>query len=250
MSHADDILAELKALYNEGGTLMAEGGKRKKHINIRTAYESWYTRALSAIRQLVPEREGDFRDAYRKNKRKQIDAETYAIDDYLHGIAPTRHSLYSFGEESAFDTEQVFKSRFLLQIGILNGAMDLAPSKLRDLRSVLQAEILDGDVLAAAELLKAGHLRSAGVVCGVAIEAHLKSVATRRNISIPKKKATLGDLNDLMRAAGVYDVPMWRFVQRLADIRNLCGHKGDREPTRDELNDQILGTDKVLKEVA
>lgn len=250
MSRLDDILAALKSVHDEGVTLLSNAEKRKIHTSIRVEYESWYTRALSAIRQLIPEREEEFREAYRRNnKRKQIDAETYTIDDYLHGISITRPSRYGLGDEPAFDTEQVFRSKFLAQIGILGAAVDLAPSRLRDLRSVRQAEILDADVSAATELMKAGHLRSAGVVCGVAIEAHLKSVAARRNI-IPKKRSTLGDLNELMKTSTVYDIPMWRFVQRLADIRNLCGHKAEREPTRDEVDDLIRGTDKVLKEVA
>jgi hypothetical protein len=246
MSQIDDILTELKSLVDDGAKLGAKS--HKSGVELRIEYESWYTRALSALQQLVPERVDEFRQAYRRTQRKQIDFETYAIDDYLHGMAAVEH-VTAFGAEALFDAQQAFESKFIAQIGIVGAAVALAPSKLRDIRSILQAEILDTDVWTAGELLKSGHIRSAGVICGVAIESHLKSVAARKSVVVPKK-ATLRDLNQLMKDSEVYDVPMWRFVQRLADIRNLCGHKADREPTREEVDDLVRGTDKVLKEVA
>ena len=113
----------------------------------------------------------------------------------------------------------------------------------------MRAELIDSDIEAARELLKAGHLRPAGVVCGVVIEAHLSSICERRGISIRKKKPTISSLNDALKTAGAYDVPTWRLIQRLGDIRNLCGHARDREPKRNEVEDLIAGTEKITKEV-
>jgi hypothetical protein len=108
--------------------------------------------------------------------------------------------------------------------------------------------LIDDDIEAAKELVKSGHLRSAGVVCGVVLEAHLKSVAARHNIKFRKKRPTVSDYNDTLKDR-VYDTPTWRFIQRLGDIRNLCAHAGDRDPTRDEVNDLIAGTEKIVKEI-
>ena len=114
---------------------------------------------------------------------------------------------------------------------------------------MLQAELLDSDLAAARELKKAKHLRSAGVISGVILESHLKSVATRHSVTITKKNPTISDLNDLLKNGGVYDVPLWRLLQRLGDIRNLCCHSKERDPREDEVEDLLIGTDKILKEV-
>jgi hypothetical protein len=128
--------------------------------------------------------------------------------------------------------------------------VEAAPSVLRDIRLTLRAELLDSDIHAARNLLEAGHLRSAGIVCGVVLETHLRSVCERHNVKVTKKDPGISDLNELLKGAGVYDVPLWRLIQRLADIRNLCGHRKERDPKPDEVEDLISGTDKVTKEVA
>lgn len=47
----------------------------------------------------------------------------------------------------------------------------------------------------------------------------------------------------------VIEVSIWRSIQRLGDIRNLCGHNKDREPLKDEVEELIYGTDKLTKTV-
>jgi len=56
-------------------------------------------------------------------------------------------------------------------------------------------------------------------------------------------------LNDALKEASVIDVPMWRLMQRLGDLRNLCGHQKEREPTKDEVFDLVEGCAKVTKSV-
>ncbi|HEY6729754.1 MAG TPA: hypothetical protein VI039_01885 [Solirubrobacterales bacterium] len=45
------------------------------------------------------------------------------------------------------------------------------------------------------------------------------------------------------------DVPRWREIQRLGDIRNLCGHAAEREPTAEEVEELIAGTEKVVTSI-
>jgi hypothetical protein len=47
----------------------------------------------------------------------------------------------------------------------------------------------------------------------------------------------------------VTTVPQWRFIQHLGDIRNLCDHAKEREPTKEEIEDLVAGTEKVLKTI-
>lgn len=92
-------------------------------------------------------------------------------------------------------------------------------------------------------------IRGAGAVAGVVLEGHLQRVATNHQISISKKAPTISDLNDPLKSAGVYDIPTWRKVQHLADIRNLCDHKKEREPTKNEVEELISGVGAIVKTV-
>ena len=244
MAKIVQIVKELDSLLAVGAKLLQEGcGEDVRLTDFVLRYESWYTKALSAITMVTPERAADFRDAYRVDHRKDINCATYTINDYLTNLVVRR------GREPTFDTSLVFASKMLWQLGIVQAAVDIAPTVLRDIRTELRAELLDSDLDAASELQRAGYLRPAGVLCGVALESHLRSVADRHSVSIKKKNPTIGDYNDALKEAKVYDTPTWRLIQRLADIRNLCGHSKDREPTGDEVHDLISGTGKIVKEV-
>jgi hypothetical protein len=48
---------------------------------------------------------------------------------------------------------------------------------------------------------------------------------------LTKKEPTISDLNDALKGANVIDTPDWRFIQNLADLRNLCDHNKTTEPT-------------------
>ncbi len=243
MSTLERVVEEVVALRDQGIELAKQFAHPPDVVKLRGLYEPWYTQALGFISQIIPERLADFRSSYKIDKRKDITPETYTISDYLMGLSVGRH------DKPLFDTSQVAQIKLIAQIGILRAAAETAPSVLRDVRTVLRAELFDSDVEAAKELLKNKHLRSAGVICGVVLEGHMKSVAARRGIKFTKKHLTISDLNDGLKNGSVYDVPLWRQVQRLGDIRNLCCHSGDREPTRDEVQDLIAGTEKVIKEV-
>jgi len=244
MAKIDEIMKELDSMVTEGAELIHEGQNEDVNLgSFAPRYESWYTRALNAVSAITPERAADFRDAYRVDRRKEVTCATYTISDYLTGLVVT------YGGEPSFKTSQVSACKMLRQVGIVKAAIDIAPTVLRDIRTALRAELLDSDLDAARELQRAGYGRAAGAVCGVVLEAHLRSVAVRHSVSIRKKNPAIGDYNDALKDARVYDTPTWRLVQRLADIRNLCGHAKDREPTKAEVEDLISGTDKVIKEV-
>ncbi len=243
MAKLDEVITEISALLEMVEKLQPASDLHQKLVALSVNYEDWYSRSLNVIRQIIPERLDDFVVVYRNEKRKEITYLTYTISDYLFGVTIQKNSRDMFNPKSAYAMS------LLRQMSILKAAYNAAPSVLRDITTVLRSELLDSDLDAARELLRAQHLRSAGVICGVVIEAHLKAVLQRRAIKISKKDPSIGDLNELAKKEGVYDVPMWRLIQRLADIRNLCGHSKDREPTKEEVEDLINGTDKVIKEV-
>jgi len=90
-------------------------------------------------------------------------------------------------------------------------------------------------------------LRAAGALAGVTLESHLSRISINHNVKVSKKNPTISDLNDELKNNGIYDVPDWRFIQRLGDIRNLCVHSKDRDPTKDEVDELIKGVQKVTK---
>jgi hypothetical protein len=92
----------------------------------------------------------------------------------------------------------------------------------------------------------ASHLRSAGVVAGVVLEGHLKKLIDDHGVSF-RRVPQLGSMNDALKQSGVYDAVQWREIQYLTDIRNICGHRGQRDPERSEVESLINGVDKIIK---
>jgi len=60
---------------------------------------------------------------------------------------------------------------------------------------------------------------------------------------------SISDYNDLFRKENIYDVLKWRNVPYFGDLRNLCDHSKDREPTYDDVEELINGTEKIVKTV-
>jgi hypothetical protein len=62
-----------------------------------------------------------------------------------------------------------------------------------------------------------------------------------------KKNPTINDFNELLKQNEIVEVPQWRFIQHLGDLRNLCDHNKTKEPTNAEIADLINGVDKISK---
>lgn len=210
------------------------------------SYQRWYSLALRVVEQLLPDRDDEFRALYRLVKApKELTVRTYTISDYVHGTRVTR----MYGEEDVFDAASVAMTKLKNQVDILASAQPRLDNALADIEGTLEATLLDDELETATELLKARHLRSAGVVAGVVLERHLKTVLASHQLSLGRKKPQIGNLNDVLKEGKVFDVPRWREVQRLGDIRNLCGHDAEREPTAEEVQELIIGTEKIVTTV-
>lgn len=242
MSKREAIHKELAALYQEGAKL-AVAFQKKEEKQFQYDYQRWYTKALKAVASLAPDRHPEFRAYYEiDTKRKSLGYGTYVIQDYIKGVAP---SGYQYSE---FDTrEQVIKC-FFNQLTILHAIDERIDSVLANIEGELYAEIQDGEVAVARQLSKVS-LRAAGALVGVLLEGHLQKVADTHRLKIGKKNPTIADLNDPLKAASVIDTPTWRRISYLADIRNLCSHKKDAEPTKDQIEELIQGAEWLTKNV-
>lgn len=217
----------------------------KKLPSFKEEYQRWYSESLALLRQLLPDRVGDFIRHYEKPKsRKSIDFENYRVEDYLQGLTVTR----GYSKETVVDTTAAIP-QFRQQLAILKAAEARFESSLFEIRQLVQADLLDSEIEAAEVLAKHKFARAAGALVGVVLERHLGQVCVDHQLSTGKKNPTIADFNEILKANGVIDLPQWRFIQHLTDIRNLCDHSRAPEPTADQVADLIAGTKKVTKTV-
>ena len=214
-----------------------------KKCSFKNDYNSWYNESLSLIKQLMPERLEDFVSYYKQPKRKSLTYETYSISDYLVSLMA-----YDGWGGELFKSSTII-NKYEQQFKILKSLKNRFNSTLYDIRQLLQADVFDSETDAAKELCKKGFYRAAGAICSVVLEKHLKSVCEKRNIKTRKNTPTINDYNQLLKDSDVIDIVMWRFIQRLGDIRNLCDHDKDVEPTQVIVAELIDGTDRVIKTV-
>jgi hypothetical protein len=239
---ADCFPEEFKA------ALKKDPGNREPDIlgtlpSFRETYQSWYSEAKALIRQILPDRLEDFVRHYEKPKpRKDITHENYRIEDYLQGLTITQGlaKVRIAGPESAIP-------QFQQQLAILESVKGRFQSSLFDIRQLAQADLFDSELDAAEELAKNKFTRAAGAVAGVVLERHLAEVCDSHAIKVGKKAPSISDLNDALKDTGVIDIPQWRFIQHLADIRNLCDHNKAVEPTAEQVNDLVAGVRKITK---
>jgi hypothetical protein len=235
---------EAKELFAKSG--LGDKDYAKACLDARSfpaCYQAWYSESLAMLRQLLPDRVADFRALYeRPANRRDISFVNYVMADYLIGLQSTR------GLDVVADTKSAIP-KFQNQLSIVAAARARLRSSLFEMRQLVQADVFDSEIASARGLLKGGFVRAAGAVAGVVLEKHLRQVCGDRGIRIPKKNLGISDLNEALRGAGAIDVPEWRRITLLADYRNLCSHGKQKEPTLEQVEDLIDGTDRVLKTV-
>ena len=261
-SNLDKYRADLQKLTSTGDLMLhdlhlrhrkAEGGlktKEEKELartlenKFEQLYQTWFSEAAVVLRQLLSDRHTEFVDLYRSDpRRKGVTLTTYSIQDWLNGV---RTTVNEWGNKP-FDDFAAVTMRFSTQLQILKAAAQRFESSLFDIRQLVQADLFDSELCAARSLAKHGFLRAAGAIAGVVLEKHLGQVASNHSVAVRKKHPGISDLNDDLKNAAVVDVPAWRQVQRLGDIRNLCDHDRKREPTPEEVEELISGVEKLTK---
>lgn len=257
-SNIDDLKKELQSLRRQGHNLylamiddtqgLPDDFKKDlkkdkiKLPNFNSEYDTWYSESLSLIKQLLPDRVDDFIKQYKQEKRKEIDYLTYGISDYLLGVKVTRTHMKTVDQSAAV-------GKMELQNSILKAVEKRFESKLFDIQDVLQSDMFDSELDAGRELTKKGFVRGAGAIAGVVLEKHLGHVCSTHELKSRKKRPTISDYYQLLKDNEIIDTPKWRFIQHLGDLRNLCDHSKDREPTKEDALELIEGVEKVIKTV-
>ena len=245
MATADDIKKELAYLLDQESSLQKHLNSLENLMRFGDDYQKWYTRATKIIDSIAPDRSQEFASYYRTDpKRKELGVMNYVIQDLVNGYAPLPDR---FGKKP-YDELGITKIRLLNQMQILASVASRLDHVLADVRGALLAELEDGELRAAEKLLSV-NLRAAGALAGVVLERHLQRVAENHGIVIKKKDPTIADLNDPLKEKDVYTLPVWRKIQLLADLRNLCVHKKSSDPKEDQVRELIDGVNAIVKSV-
>lgn len=234
-SKIDKYKLDIQQLINDGETILKKLHTLDDLVQLRQEFEIWYSESYALIKVVLPERINDFSKMYYDDKTKK------GLKTYFQHIPSM---MDEWGDTTIID--QV-KSVLDSQIGILKSCEKRFESSLFDIKQLLQADIFDSELDAARELNKKGFLRAAGAISGVVLEGHLKQVCINHNIVIKKTNPTISDFNQLLKDNEIIETHDWRFIQRLGDIRNLCDHKKQREPTKEEIEELIKGVEKIIK---
>lgn len=243
ISKKEIIKKEVNELKNKGIELLGTFTEKKNDAKFSFNYQIWYTNALKVIEILARDRYNEFVGYYEiDQKRKALGYGTYVIQDYLKGVAPSK-SIYS-----NFDTRGQVKICFTNQLSILGALESRIDSVLSNIEEEIYIEIQDAELSTAKELLKSSP-RAAGALTGVIIETYLQKVVKNRGVTISKKHPTISDMNDPLKTANIIDTPSWRKITYLADLRNLCSHKKDVEPTKEQVIELIEGANWLLKNI-
>jgi hypothetical protein len=247
---------DLDELINLGKLMMEDiksrKGNNKEYKNdhrntFETEYQNWYTITLAVVKQIIPHRFNEFESLYLADpKRKVINRVNFTIQDWLNG-----YRLYNliFPEDCDIDDIDIVILKFQTQKTILESASHRFENSLFDIRKIVQAELFDSEIDSANELLKNGYLRAAGAIVGVLLEKHLNDVCENHMIKVNKKTPCISDYNNLLKDNNVIELHIWRFIQRLGDIRNLCDHKKDYEPEKNDVIELVKGVEKILKTI-
>ena len=245
MATADEIKKELASLLDAQMDLLKLVADVKDTITFGTKYQQWYSRAYKIVQSLAPERLAEFVSYYLIDpRRKTTEAGNYVIQDYIKGMGARLNNY----DKPLWDVHNLIAIRFYNQVQIINSLSDRIDNVLQDVTGHLFAELQDAELNAAVQLKKI-NLRAAGALAGVVLERHLQRVAINHNTAPNKKNPTISDLNDPLKQAGVYDVPTWRKIQLLADLRNICSHQKNADPTEEQVDDLIAGTNAVVKSI-
>lgn len=211
-------------------------------ISISELYNSFYTKAVALLSVILPNRLDEFKSCYIYDSKSPVHiTHNRTIANFFNKINYIKNPY-----------EEIFEKQvltfFILQENILKSAEELIDSVLYELENKIQYNFFMDELHCAEELLKKKYVRPAGVVAGVALESHLKTVCKNHNIAL-KPKDTLGKFIEYLRKANIIDFIFERKLQLLGDTRNLCAHSKDREPSIDEVSHLIFETKKILTEL-
>lgn len=212
--------------------------KKYKKVMFSEIYQKWYSKALTIIKAIIPNRCEEFERLYLpSNNRKELTVLNYTIFDAIRTLQI----------ESKNIDPHLALTLLTSQINIMKSIREILELKLNEISNMLEFDVFEKELDSARYLLKNKYTRSAGAICGVIIEKHLINMLSSANLKPTKKNPSINDLNDDLYKNNLIETTQYKFILFLADIRNKCDHNKDKEPTKEEVEDLISGTEKIIK---
>ncbi len=115
---------------------------------------------------------------------------------------------------------------------------------IKNVRSLIQAEVFDSELEQAIELLRAGYKSPAAVVAGTVLETALRELCNQTGLPHGK----LDKMNADLTKAGIYNKLYQKRFTALADIRNSAAHGKPEEFTERDVEDMIRDIERFLAE--
>ena len=199
--------------------------KKKNSEKFKLDYQDWYSSCCALLeRNYNKERTSEFKSEYENNIKKIMSA------NYI-----------------SQDAEYEFIDSFKHQASILNALPLYLEHILSDMELTVASILMDDELLEAEYLLKKGFIRAAGALAGVVLERYLKMRCDKNEPKLKyPKNANISKLNDILKDNDLLDIPEWRKIQYLGDIRNKCDHDKKVEPKKEEVADLISKVKEMI----
>jgi len=208
-----------------GPTTTITPAEKKLSEKIKLDYQGWYSSCCALLEQNYnKERTSEFKSEYENNIK------TILSSNYI-----TRNTEYKFIDS--------FKN----QASILNALPLYLEHRLSDIELTVASVLMDDGLLEAEYLIKKGFIRAAGALAGVVLERHLKMRCDKNEPKLKyPKNANISKLNDILKDNNSLDIPEWRKIQYLGDIRNKCDHDKKVEPKKEEVTELISKVEEMI----
>jgi hypothetical protein len=220
----EEIEAKAKELVADAGTI--ESWVRVDSLigEVRSRYERWYVAALRLVSGVLDDEE----------VKRFVQAYThYAIQGYLTNTNPTAY-------------QDNFAAMLARQKGLVAAIPDVVKAKALKLRILVVGDVFDDETEKARMLLEQGLVREAGVIGGVVLEGHLKLVHDQNGLEYSQTDSIV-DLAQCLRKRQVLTLGDEKKIIAMADTRNKCAHRRDREPTFEEVQDFLDDVERFMK---
>jgi hypothetical protein len=189
-------------------------------------YELWFTGAKEIILQFIEERSEEF----------------FKADNEIRYIFQVLKGKYDTLQSSEIPTNDAFIESFDLQKNILECIIPKIKMKEVKIKKIISGDLIESELERADYLFENNFIREAGVLAGVALERHLKTMCELNGLSYGAKD-TIQPLAENLYKNKIIEITFLKSIEHLASIRNKSSHS--EEIKKPEIRELIDKTKKI-----
>lgn len=194
--------------------------------NVIKEYEIWFTGTNEIILQFINDREKEFFSSD-KNIR------------FIFDVLRKKNATEISNNENLKD---VFIERFDIQRNLLRCIIPKIKMSEIKIKRMVSGDLIESELNQADYLFDKNFERAAGVITGVALERHLKTLCELHNLDY-ENKDTIEPLAQELYRKKIIDKTLMKSIGHLASIRNKCSHP--EEIKKHEIRELIDKTKKI-----